>query len=187
MLKKSRIIKMAAAVFCIGVLIGGIGTGVAIAEYTSLEYTGEHILGEEHIKTENIDVAVVPEEGKKIQVCRNHWINGIHYGEEIPMNTIRYVVTYNTELVNLWAAYEEYEIETNQDAGNRDDDDWEKDQGCVKLEWDYIGNDFELLMRNKDKILNELKNGKVGFYRTKSISSIQIWVNPEMKTFIEFS
>lgn len=190
MLKKSAVIKIAAVVLCAGVLLGGIGTGVAIAEYTSLEYSGEHILGAENMKTENLDVTVVPQEGKKIQIWRHYRVNGVHYGADIPMNTIRYVVTYNTEMVNCWVNYEEYGTEAEEDIGeyekDRDQDD-DKYQGSVKLEYYYMGDEFDLLMRNKDKILEELKQGQVGSYRMERIKSVEIWMNPEMRGCVELS
>lgn len=212
MFKKSMIVKAAVAVFCAGVLLGGIGTGVAIAEYTSLEYTGEHILGEEKMKTENLDVTVVPKEGKKIRIYRNYRVNGVRYGEDIPMDTIRYTVTYNPDMVSFWTNYEEYEEETGEDPltesavdpdgnldeisdedpdGTGDEDDGNPDredsryQGGISLEYYYTGDEFDLFMRNKDKILEELKNGQVGSYRVESIKSVEVWMNPGMKEFIE--
>lgn len=202
MFKKSTIAKAAVAVFCAGVLLGGIGTGVAIAEYTSLEYTGEHILGEEKMKTENLDVTVHPKEGKKIRIWRNYRVNGVHYGEDIPMDTIRYTVTYNPDMVSFWTNYEEDEMETLEDteedmAEDTDGTDGEADggsdredtryQGSVSLEYYYTGDEFDLFMRNKDKILEELKHGQVGSYRVESIKSVEIWMNPGMKEFIELS
>lgn len=208
MFKKSMIVKAAVAVFCAGVLLGGIGTGVAIAEYTSLEYTGEHILGEEKMKTENLDVTVVPKEGKKIRIYRNYRVNGVRYGEDIPMDTIRYTVTYNPDMVSFWTNYEEYEEEMGENPltesamdpdgnpdgdpdGTGDEDDGNPDredsryQGGISLEYYYTGDEFDLFMRNKDKILEELKNGQVGSYRVENIKSVEIWMNPGMKEFIE--
>lgn len=212
MFKKSTMIKAAAIVFCAGVLLTGIGTGVAIAEYTSLEYTGEHILGEEKMKTEDLDFAVERKEGKKIRIWRNYRVNGVHYREDIPMDTIRYTVTYNPELVSFWINYEEFEEETEADpdgAGgmnetderNMIDETGEPDgennsdadpddnlyQGGISLQYYYTGDEFDLFMRNKDKILDELKHGKFGAYRVESIKSVEVWMNPGMKEFVELS
>lgn len=194
MFKKSMVIKTAVVVFCAGVLLGGIGTGVAIAEYTSLEYTGEHILGAENMKTESLDVSVVPEAGKKIKIPRHYQVDRVHYGEDIPENTVRYVVTYNTELVKVWTEYEEFEQHVQDgentedwDSQDRSQDDADRYQGCVWLNYNYVSDEFDLFMRNKDKILEELKRGQIGSYRMESIQSIEIWVNPEMKEFIEHS
>lgn len=208
--RKGTVIKTAVAVFCAGVLLGGIGTGVAIAEYTSLEYTGEHILDEEKMKTENLDVTVVPKEGKKIRIWRNYQVNRVSYGEDVPMNTIRYTITYNPEMVNFWTNYEEYEEVTEEetgteakeestgeadeeptDAGEEDPVDPEQEesqyQGGIMLEYYYTGDEFDLFMKNKDKILEELKHGQIGSYRTESIKSVEIWMNPGMKEYIELS
>ena len=212
MFKRSTMIKAAAIVFCAGVLLTGIGTGVAIAEYTSLEYTGEHILGEEKMKTEDLDFAVDRKEGKKIRIWRNYRVNGVHYREDIPMDTIRYTVTYNPELVSFWINYEEFEEETEEDldgAGgmnetderNEIDETGEPDgennsdadpddnlyQGGISLQYYYTGDEFDLFMRNKDKILDELKHGKFGAYRVESIKSVEVWMNPGMKEFVELS
>lgn len=194
MFKKSMVIKTAVVVFCAGVLLGGIGTGVAIAEYTSLEYTGEHILGAENMKTENLDVSVVPEAGKKIKIPRHYQVDRVHYGEDIPENTVRYVVTYNTELVKVWTEYEEFEQHVqdgenteDRDSQDRGQDDADRYQGCVWLNYNYVSDEFDLFMRNKDKILEELKRGQFGSYRMESIQSIEIWMNPRMKEFVEHS
>lgn len=183
MFKKSRVIMIAAGVFCAGVLLGGIGTGVAIAEYTNLEYSGQHILGEENMKTENLDVTVTPKDGHKILVRQDYYRgNGEQYDDSIPMNTVRYVVRYHTELVSVRARYEEYDLE------DRDRDDTTPEyQGEVYMNWNYIGDEFDLLMRNKDKILGDLKQGKVGSYQTRAIESIEVWMNPGMKAFVDIS
>lgn len=198
MLKKKGMIMIAAGVFCAGVLLGGIGTGVAIAEYTSLEYSGQHILGEESMKTENLDVAVTPKDGQKIIVRQEYYRSGgEYYDESIPVNTIRYVVRYNTELVTLRARYEAYEEEQSADedlaeeivVSEPDGTDAviPEYQGTVYLDWNYTGDEFDLIMRNKDKILSDLKQGKIGSYQTRAIDTIEVWMNPGMKPFVEIS
>lgn len=185
MYKKSRIIKIAALVFCTGVLLGGIGTGMAIAEYTSLEYAGEHVLGEENMTTESIDVAVVPEDGKKIRVNRSYWVRKVNYGEQIPADTIRYVVKYNTKLMEFSAEYREYEYDSDSDSDGREDEEWLKQyQGTVYLDYWSKGSEFDLIMSQKDRILEDLKQGKFGSYQIRSIESVEVWANPEMKPFL---
>ena len=50
-----RVIKVTTALFLSGVLLGGIGTGIALVEYSSLTYGGEHLIGEEYLVTKNLD------------------------------------------------------------------------------------------------------------------------------------
>lgn len=176
MLKKNKMI-IAVAVFCTGVLFGGIGTGIAIAEYTSLEYTGIHNLGAEYMKTENFDVTVDLEEGKKIEIIDNYWMTGIDYDASVPVNTVRYVVTYNSDLMNFSADYMAYE--ENSDVEN-------PYQGYVYLNHLYKNSEFDLIMRNKDKILEDLKRGRFGTYLTGGIETVEVLVNPEMKLLFDF-
>ena len=44
---RNRLRLILLGVFCAGVLLTGIGVGMAIVEYTSLEYTGIYTLGGE--------------------------------------------------------------------------------------------------------------------------------------------
>ena len=54
----SRLHKILLGVFCGGVLLCGIGTGIAFTEFSALEYGGVTYIGDEHMKTENLDVAL---------------------------------------------------------------------------------------------------------------------------------
>lgn len=187
-----KMIKISAAIFCAGVLLCGIGTGVSIAEYTSLQYTGEHILGAENMKTETMDVSVDLKDGEKIRIWENYrHLLDVRYDETIPEGTIRYVVTYNPDLVKFRTRYEENQPE--EDAADEDgqmpsDGPQERYRGSVSLENYYVGNrEFDLLMRHKDQILGELKQGKIGSYETRSVEAIEVWMNPEMKKKVDFS
>ena len=51
-------------VFLGGVLLGGIGTGIAMVEYSSLSYGGERLIGEEYLVTKNLDFDF-PQDGRK--------------------------------------------------------------------------------------------------------------------------
>lgn len=174
---------IAIGMFCTGILLGGIGTGIAIAEYSSLEYTGEHILGQENMKKETLEISVVPEEGKKILISHHFYPTDVQYSEEIPVNTIRYDLTYNPTMVK------NPRLEYDEDAPEHweDEEGNSRYQGVVQMKSYYFGNEFDLFMKNKDQILNELKQGKIGSYQTRSIDSAVIWMNPEMKGKVEFS
>lgn len=174
-----KMIIAAVAVFCAGILLGGIGTGVAIVEYTELEYTGEHVIGDGKMKTETMDLSVSPEEGRLIRLQRNHWGSGEVYDESVPENTIRYVITYNPELVELRPSYEDYEREYGMEETDG------RYQGRVYLTLYSKDNEMDIFMRNKDRILEELKNGKIGSYKMQSVDSVEVRMNPQMKEFVE--
>lgn len=50
-----RIQKILLGTFLAGVLISGIGTGTAIAEYSSFTYLGERVLGQDKMTTTSLD------------------------------------------------------------------------------------------------------------------------------------
>ena len=62
-----KIQKILTGTFLTGVLLGGIGTGIAMAEYASMEYGGEKIIGEERLVTRNFDFNFQLD-GRKLQV-----------------------------------------------------------------------------------------------------------------------
>lgn len=180
-----KITMITLVVFCTGVLLGGIGTGVAIGEYTSLEYTGEHILGGENLKQENMEITVVPVEGKKIYIQDEYpWMNLV-YDSSVPEHVIRYSVTYNPNLVNLKLRYEENNERSYWDGDS--DGEENREQGYVWLRHFYNGHEFDQFMKNKDNILKDLKQGKIGSYRLIEIEEIVVSVNPQMKDYVVFN
>ena len=65
--------KILLGIFLGGVLLGGIGTGVALVEYSSLAYGGEKIIGEESLVTREIDYVFVPGE-ESINIVSGRWM-----------------------------------------------------------------------------------------------------------------
>lgn len=174
-----KIMKISIAACCVGVLLGGIGTGISIAEYTSLTYSGRHIMGMENMKEETIDTVVTPVEGKKLLVCEYNRASDVVYDESVPINTVRYKVKYNPDMVRIRTRYEE---ELNEDSEEES-----VYQGALQLYSMYYGNDFDIFMKNKDRILSELKQGKIGSYEISSIDNVEIWMNPQMKNWVDIN
>lgn len=46
--------KILMGTLCAGVLLGGIGTGISLVEFSSLEYAGERIVGEVRMETKTL-------------------------------------------------------------------------------------------------------------------------------------
>lgn len=166
-----RFTKYMTAVFCAGVLLGGIGCGIAFVEYSSLEYTGRHIIGEEYVTEESFDYTVEPVEGKKLLVRNWHGFDSVSYDDSIPENTIRWVVTYNEKIMEPSLYYEESQND--------------KYTGLAYISCYYMGGEFDLFMQNKDKILEDLKNNRIGSYETASGIKVKLVVNPNLEGFVE--
>ena len=47
--------KILLGTLCAGVLLGGIGTGISLVEFSSLEYAGERIVGEVRMETKTLE------------------------------------------------------------------------------------------------------------------------------------
>lgn len=214
------------AVFTTGVLFGGIGTGIAFGEYSSMEYGGTVMLGEEYLVTGELMHEFEPVPGEKIALNRSYW--GTNSGTSIlvmddtlPMGTICYDVTYNSKLTIPHLTYWEAEEEDMQEAGDTETGDTEagngieidetfvdegdageeedagvtaeekedkkksKVVGYLELHANYVGSEFELLMKSKDKILEDMKNKKFNSFETAYITDVKIRINPEMMDYIE--
>lgn len=164
-----KIQKILIGTFLGGVLLGGIGTGIAVVEYSSISYAGERRLGEESMVTENFDYSFSPDVGK-VEVERqwnwNRYYSMIEEDESVPVNTVRYQVTYNQKTVR-------------PRVGSYD--------GRIWLEADYQNSDFALWMENKDVILADLKQGRIASYGVDYITGVKIMVNPETSGYIELA
>lgn len=105
--------KILIGLFLGGVLLGGVGTGVGLLEYSSFAYGGEKLLGEEHLVTENLDFSF-DLDGQTLILG-----GGYHVDDEVlrnlvadntvPAGTVRYEVTYNQEELMPVLSFEEYE------------------------------------------------------------------------------
>ena len=92
-------------IFIAGVLLGGIGAGVTLVEYSGFEYGGKVYLGEENLVTKELDYNFTPSANERIRLNYCYWGNWqkdtlIVQDESIPVGVIRYRVTYNENLAN---------------------------------------------------------------------------------------
>lgn len=168
--------KAVAAMFCCGVFLGGLGTGIAFAEFSSFEYVGEKTVGEIAMTIHDFDYTFEPQEDKKLEI-RNHYYRSddfiedkIVLDETVPENTVRFKVTYNKKTIAPYLNVSE-EIEYLEDGE-------EEIQPYVALHYSYIQDEFEAFMSVKDQLLNDLKNRKVSSYDTVTVKSVKVLVNP---------
>lgn len=239
-MRKSQ--KILAGLFLGGVLLGGIGTGIALVEYSSLTYAGEKEIGQEHLVVQELDYTFAPDE-EQVCIVRGYQDRDAVVKEDmsVPEGTVRYVVTYNKKTIkpalSFWEEQEETEITEIMAAEPEDDQEYEEDgddqedednreqeaeeeggetvqeriaaespegdddlgatfdeavigsrpkkKMCLRLVADYIGSDFGLLMENKDKLLEDLKEKRISTYHVAYITHVEILVNPRTLPNIE--
>lgn len=187
-----RIHAVLLAVFAAGVLLGGIGTGIAFGEYSSMEYGGTVLLGEEDLVTGEFIYEFEPVQGEKIALNPNYWGNDngksiLKEDETLPVGTICYDVTYNHKMTAPHLSY----IETGRkmtdtiETGEDGKEEAAVITGYLELRTNYIGGEFEIVMENKDRILADMKQRKLNSYETLYITEVTIRVNPETMAYIE--
>lgn len=168
----SRQHKIAIVAFCIGVLLCGIGTGVAFTEFSAFTYGGRQILGGTDMRTENFDVAFVPKEDQKTLIigARASYAAGIGKvctDASVPPGTVRFCVTYNGKRVEPFATFEE---SSDQDTFDRIEFSWY---------WRNAEDEAALMMEAKDIVLENLKEGKIVSLDTVEVEQVTVVVNPK--------
>lgn len=176
--RKRSFPKLFLGVIAAGVLLAGIGTGTALIEYSTFQYGGEIIIGEENFVTETLEYHL-DEEIEHVffkRVSASIFSGNMELMEdnELQEGVIQCDVTYNKKVMRpfLW------------------EDDWNwngtKQEGglILGIGIDQISDEFVTFMEYKDRILDELKQKKLSSYRTAYVSGIVIRVNPEMMSRI---
>lgn len=152
--------KKAAVAFGAGLLLTGIGCGVAFAEFASFQYMGEKMIGEEQIETKTFELSV-PEEEHEVWF---HWYpyEGMEVtrAEDAQMQPGEIVVevTCNTNFI---------EPEVVQVSNE------------IFLEGYGRSGSFGEIMKYKDELLNCLKNRQVYEWKTSTIQKVVIRGNAQ--------
>ena len=173
-----RIQKILLGTFLAGVLISGIGTGTAIAEYSSFTYLGERVLGEDKMTKTSLDYAFSPEKGViKIFPSQYSYYGGdvleLLEDPSVPEGTVRFEITCNPDLAEPFLHFTEFEEEMPAI------------QGVLDLNWRSYTS-FPVWMEAKDQMIEDLKNKSFASYRLEAIENISIKVNPASREFILF-
>lgn len=155
----SRLHKRLILVFCLGVLLCGVGAGVAFTEFGALNYGGKQILGDPDIRTENFDVKFeVEKEERKVWCVRTNDLN-IRVDNSVPENTVRFCVTYNADRIEPYAY-------------------WTEEEGVVfSWSWKCHEDEMALMMEAKDVVLQNLKEGKIVSVDTVDLEDVTVFVN----------
>ena len=153
-----------------GVLLGGIGTGAALVEFSDLEYNGTVWYGTEEL-TETKLIYEMDDRDVDQVYC---YTGGIGQNEteviedrKVPLDEIWFEISYNPEygepVLDYYGAYE------NGDYLREDVHIW------TVRSYD----EFEVFMELKDRILEELKEKKLSSYRFELVTGMKVYVHPQ--------
>lgn len=164
------------ATFLLGILLTGIGCGVAILEYSSFEYEGEKIIGQGQETTKTLECQIPT--GKKakktlISNCQEQHMKLVE-DKKVPKGMVYYDVSYNPDYVEPILSYESYEEDEPLDY-----------EGQLHLWSNDQKDDFVIFMEEKDQILQDLKDHKVSSYKLETWKKVTIRVHPETIKYIK--
>ena len=183
-----RIQKLLIGVFLGGVLLGGIGTGVALVEYSSLTYGGEKQIGAKNLVTKDFDFSFEPEKGKLAVNC-GWWDyesrrTPVETDGSIPPGTVRYEVTYNEKLAQPYLIYDEIPMPEENSGPQPSDEAADRVQGRLDVGMRRTASDFALWMECKDEVLSELKQRRISSYDVAYITDVKVRVHPDTLPYV---
>lgn len=163
MLEKKKIRMIMAGVFCVGVLMGGLGTGIAFAELSNFAYQPV-VTPQEAYRTETFIYSLPEEKDKTIGIGRyfGGTICKMESRGDVAAGQAEIYITYNAQECSV-------EFTDYLDAEDH-----------VRLRF-YLdcGGDFEHFMKVKDGFLEGLRNRELRDYQTDYVKSVEVRVNPE--------
>lgn len=191
--------KALGATFLAGVLICGLGTGIAFAQYSKFEYAGERIVGTENLVSETLEADVEADGEIYLDIFDPGGTVTVEQDETVPTDKIYFDVVYNPDRAEMSVRREkvvhntEYIIRTVDEYGNEISVDY-GDSADYGEYFDYdnypeegyvyrVGrykryDDMREFFEVKDELLADLKRGKIGSYRTIWVESVTVRVNP---------
>lgn len=162
-MKTKKIRMIMAGIFCLGVLIGGLGTGIAFAEISDFAYCSVKT-PQDAFRTKEFTCPIPTEEGEKLWV-RRYFAGAmvkLTEKETTPEGKIEVAIAYNTE--NCSVDYTQY-----LDA---------EEEKHLQFYLD-TGSDFEHFMKYKDDFLEGLRKKELRDYQIEYVQSVEICVNPK--------
>lgn len=165
-----RSTKILLGIACIGILLAGIGCGVAVVEFSSMEYTGDYYIPESAAVETTFEVVIDPSKQDAISLGESAGESAnIVYSSDIPENMIRWTVIYNQNICNP-----KLYVSSNRYTGEK----WR----YVDVDFQYREDvsDFSLFMAFKDQILEDLKQKKISSYDVTAGYTVRIEVSESL-------
>lgn len=190
-----NIYKAAAGLLVAGVLIAGVGSGVAFAEYSTFEYGGNKILeGSKYVtKTVSYQVNIKgTEEGASPDGQKDKG-NVVYYLDSTQHYNARYFNIVEDASVAKDCIEADIKYLTDRDDIQpefiSEHYNGEEYPEGIYLSLDYgydYGQDYmRIMMRAKDMVLEDLKKKQIGDYRYDGIEEVIIRIHPEAEFKLE--
>lgn len=172
-----------------GVLLCGVGTGVAISEYSSFEYLGQKDLGGDEVITGVFQKTLYRGKNGDGKVYIQSYGSGeekltLETSKKVPEDQIQFVVEYNPNNVKDIHIDKDVSVEYDEYAEGTE---YAEETGYVTYYLSPVmsNHEFDVLMNYKDEILQNLKEKRFYDYDYKTIQSIKVVVHPSNKDVVQ--
>lgn len=151
-----------AGIFAAGILISGIGAGIGVTEFMSLEYVGEKTIGETENAVLEGEIQFTPSSENEILPLYLHYgqeVLDLKLDESVPENVLKYKIEYNKKAI-------EPEV-------------WQNEDGIGFHFLEQTEDQLKLIMELRTEVMDDLKEHKIGSYERKRLESIEVYINPK--------
>ncbi|MBQ2699389.1 MAG: hypothetical protein IJF62_05570 [Firmicutes bacterium] len=164
--------KLLVIVFLAGLLLVGLGCGVAFAQYSQFEYVGERQIGAEELT----QVTLTEQLQHDGDILINTWASlekAVQADASVAKDVICVDVAYNDQWVVLFG------LKEDTWANEEDDAFW--------LGWgDAANDDLEILFALRDAVLADIKEHQIGAYDIADIETVTVRVHPDNVERVKF-
>ena len=172
--------KILISVFLVGILLIGIGTGIAFGEYSGFTYGGEVVLGTENTEVETMECVITMSE-EKIRIA-NYTSKNVDVVEDKSLKDgqVRVEVIANPKYISSHMFFEKYdnlEYDTEYTSGF---------DGEIQIHTGRLIGDFELFMELKDDFLQNLKNSVIKNYYLDAVKSVTVKANANTLKHLDY-
>lgn len=177
--------KILLGVFLMGILLVGIGTGIAFGEYSSFSYVGETVIGQDgasEVETLECSISLGEKKTRILDYAMHDDSCSLVEDKTLKDGQVRIEVVYNPDYVVPHIDY------TRNDPSMYEDEYEYEDtyNGEICVYADRTMGEFEVFMKYKDKLLNDLKNKMIGSYYLDAIASVTVKANAKTLTYLEY-
>lgn len=154
-------------VLCGGLLLVGVGAGVAFAEYSTFTYAGQRLPEQAQFQSQSFTAKVDPEAewivigGYGSGLDRLCETARVETSEALEPGTVRLDIQYRSAGLKLHAS-------------------WDKEPlgDSIRLYWDGGGSGLDLLLACKNQLLADIRDHQIGDYATVQLTDAVITLHP---------
>jgi len=175
--------KILLGVFLCGILLIGLGAGIAFEEYSNFNYGGDVVIGTEKNEVETMEYVISMGE-KKIRI-NNYTMKKMEVVEDKKLKDgqVRVEVIANPDYIHSFMEYEDY---NKYDHEYYDPDYISGYDGEIRIHTGRKIGDFELFMEYKDDFLKDLKNSVIKNYYLDAVKSVTVKANAQTLKHLEY-